>query len=42
VLYLLGMPGVISVTARTYDHFVAYRPPPETRNYLLRDVEEGL
>jgi len=41
-LYLLGTPRVVSVTARTYDHFIAHRPPPETRDYLLRDVEEGL
>jgi predicted dehydrogenase len=42
VLYLLGTPAVTSVTARTYNHFVGTRPPPVTRSYLLRDVEEGL
>ena len=42
VLYLLDTPGVVSVTARTYDHFIGQCPPPETRSYLLRDVEEGL
>jgi predicted dehydrogenase len=41
-LYLLGTPGVVAVTARTYDHLIAGRPPPATRGYLLRDVEEGL
>lgn len=42
VLYLLDTPRVVSVTARTYNHFVGTRPPPVTRSYLLRDVEEGL
>jgi predicted dehydrogenase len=42
VLYLLGTPKVTSVTARTYNHFIGTRPPPVTRSYLLRDVEEGL
>jgi predicted dehydrogenase len=42
VLYLLDTPQVVSVTARTYDRFIGCRPPPVTRSYLLRDVEEGL
>ena len=41
ILYLLGAPDVVSVTARTYNRFFR-GPAPETRSYLLRDVEEGL
>jgi len=43
VLYLLGTPRVLSVTARTYDHF-ANRPLPVAApvGYQLMDVEEGL
>jgi len=41
VLYLLGTPDVISVTARTYDAFADHALPDDVR-YLLRDVEEGL
>ena len=36
VLYLLDTPGVVSVTARTYDHLIGHRPPPETRSSVTR------
>lgn len=43
ILYLLGNPAVVSVTARTYDHFMD-RPIPPTHpaGYLVMDVQEGL
>lgn len=41
VLYLLDIPQVVSVTARTYDKFASY-PIPEWKSYMVRDVEEGI
>ena len=40
VLYLLGAPDILSVTARTYSKFAACSS--REKSYLLRDVEEGL
>lgn len=39
VLYLLGTPQVVAVTARTYDKFAAY---PARSGYLPMDVAEGI
>ena len=39
ILYLLGTPQVVSVTARTYDKFAGY---PVRSGYLPMDVAEGI